>query len=99
MTDDLRAVADQCGRVLEVRETLRQDRPHRLVVEAAGELEALHLQVGLHCDRAVLLLDGAEAVPLVEARLASLGAEADRGMPLLARAVEQRVHELSAETA
>src|SRR5262249_5448558 len=57
------------------------------------------LQGSLHGHRAVLLLDGTEAVALVQTGAAALGAEADARVPFLARALEERVHELPAEPA
>ena len=61
--EKLGAVSDQRGGMLQVGKAAVENRPHRLEVETARQLEALHpLEVGLHRDRPVLLLHGNEAV-------------------------------------
>src|SRR5262249_37772272 len=56
-------------------------------------------ELSLHGHRPVLLLDGAETEALVQLRHALLGAETDRGVPLLFCPREQCVHQLTAEPA
>src|SRR5207248_8030429 len=86
--ENVGAVTDERGGVLEIGKVTRENRPHRLEVEAARQLESLHLQVRFHRYGSIPFLDRTEAVALVQAREPFLGAEADRGMPVTTRSLE-----------